>query len=152
MPPVKKVPLLLDLAIKNLNHLVRVEALRVAYNVVMYYEDDEIVGNIVEHDKGKAWVTPYREIYLSDQVELFKSHVFEHVPYNLMEKVLEPVLIGISEAILAKKREWTGRRQDMIKFTREMYAITKFADLMVMPTRRALDLDKIPKVGPSGFL
>jgi hypothetical protein len=150
MPPLKRVPLLVDLAIKNLNHLVRVEALQVAYNVVTYYVFDEIVGSDDYDEEREQGTACDREIYLNDQVEEFKNHVLEHVPYNLIEKVLEPVLIGISEAILVKKRDWTPLT-NMTKFTRQMYAIIKFANLMVLPNRRTLDLDKIPKVGTWSF-
>ena len=34
----------------------------------------------------------------------------------------------------------------MAKFTREMYAIIKFSNLLVLPRRRKLDLEHVPKI------
>ena len=40
-----------------------------------------------------------RDIYLDEQVEAIKDHIFSHVPFNLIDEVLDPILHGISEAI-----------------------------------------------------
>lgn len=144
MPHAKPVPCLLDLSIDTLNLLVKDQALKIAYNVVTHFVYDEVEAaeSGEDSDARTAWE---REIYLSDQVEAFKQHVLSHVPANLIEKVMEPILIGIGEAILWKKREWTPTT-NMTKFTRQMYAIIKLSNILVLPSRRELDLDKVPKM------
>ena len=63
----------------------------------------------------------------------------------MTERALENVLKGIEDAVLAKKRQWTPTT-NMTRFTREMYAIIKFSNVMVLAQRRSLNLEKLPKM------
>ena len=67
------------------------------------------------------------------------------IPHNLIEECMRPVLVGIAQAIAIKKSFWTPTT-NMNKFAKTMRAIIKFANLIVIPTRRILDLDKVPQV------
>lgn len=68
---------------------------------------------------------------LSDQVEVTKEFVMSHVPWSLVDRVLyEGVLCGICKAICLKKLAWTPTI-DKRKYMREMYALTKFVDILV---------------------
>ncbi len=85
-------------------------------------------------------------MYLSDQVELFKQHLLSHLPNNLLEQTLTMgVLSGVRRAIAEKRRQWTPTT-NMTKFTREMYAVLKFANVLVVKERVRLDLNGVPKM------
>lgn len=58
---------------------------------------------------------------------------------------MESVLKGMEDAVMFKKRSWSPTT-NMATFTREMYAVVKFADILVLPTRTSLDLERIPKI------
>ena len=79
------------------------------------------------------------------QIELFKQHFHGHIPHSLVEKALGPVLDGVKSAISAKKSEWTPTT-NLTRFTRQMYAIVKFSNLLVLASRKKLDLDALPKM------
>lgn len=72
-------------------------------------------------------------------------HSYSHVSPNLREAVLEQVLQGIKDAVMAKKRDWCPQT-NMRKFTREMYAVVKFTQLLVLPDRQELDLGSVPQM------
>ena len=68
---------------------------------------------------------------LSDQVEVTKQWVMSHIPWNLVDKVLyDAVLCGICKAICLKKLAWSPV-VDKRKYMREMYALTKFSNILV---------------------
>ena len=145
MPAVKEVPFLLNLSLDSLHHVIRDEALRVAKIISTKFVYEELLGTEefdIENDEKMA---EDREIYLSEQVDAFKEHFIGHVPPNLVERVVDPVIWGISEALTAKKKEWSPTT-NMSKFTKAMLAITKFANLVVLPTRKTLDLENLPKM------
>ena len=145
MPKLKEPRSLLDLAISNIHHLVRDEAIRVSHLVDTIFHYREIVGT-PEYDEDLAEEMAFKgDVYVDGQVEAFKQYIFSHVPYNLIDQVLDPILFGISEAIKAKKKQWRPTTL-MSKFTRSMFAITEFSNLMVLRSRRFLDLDKVPKI------
>ena len=58
---------------------------------------------------------------------------------------MRPILIGIAQAIVFKKSFWTPTTEND-KFSKKMRAIIKFANLIVIPSRKILDLDQIPQV------
>ena len=145
MPKLKEPRSLLDLSISNIHHLVREEALRVSHIVDTVFQYNEIRGT-PEFDEEMAEEMAFkRDDYVDSQIEAFKQFVFSHVPYNLIDRVLDPILHGVSEAIKAKKKQWTPTTL-MKKFTRSMFAITEFSNLMVLQSRRFLDLEKVPKI------
>ncbi len=145
MPPLKEVPKLLDLSLYHLHHLVRKEALRVSKVIETKFIYEELYGTDEFDQDAEEMMAADREIFLSDQVSAFKNHVLEHVPLNLLDDVMQPIVLGISQAISCKKQDWTPTT-NMSKFTKAMFAITKFANLIVMPSRRVLDLTKLPQM------
>ena len=145
MPKLKEPQSLLDLAISNIHHLVRDEALRVSHlmDTVFYY--GEIRGTEDFDEEMAEEMAFKRDDYVDSQVEAFKQFIFSHVPYNLIDQVIDPILHGVSEAVKAKKKQWRPTTL-MKQFARSMFAITEFSNLMVLRSRRFLDLEKVPKI------
>ena len=131
----REVPFLLDLSLDSLHHVVRDEALRVANVVKVKFVYEEFHGTDDFDEDQLERIAEDREIYLSEQVDAFKEHFVGHVPPNLVDRIVDPVIYGISEALTAKKQEWSPTT-NMSKFTKAMLAITKFANLVVLPSRR----------------
>ena len=147
MPQQKQPPNLLSSALKGVTILVTKEAIRVAKVAVTKFIFDEIEAeengeDVEEKHSQTAWE---REIYLSDQIELFKQHVITYISCNILEEAMLSILEGIENAVIIKKKQWTPTTS-LTKFTREMYAIVKFANLLVLPSRRQLELTQIPKI------
>ena len=132
MSPRKSIPDLTYLTFDPASRLIKDEALRIANFAVTHFTLEE-----VEND---------RQMYLSDQVEATKIFIIGHIPPLLIEPFLtNAVMVGICEAVISKKREWSpacNRR----KFGLELNAIIKFCNLLVHPLRRALDLASVPQV------
>lgn len=145
MPPLNEVTKLLNLSLDALPALVREEALRVSKEVEKRFVYEELYGTDEYDEVVEGDLAVDREVYLSDQVSAFKNHVLSHVPLNLMDEILAPIVLGISQAILWKKQQWSPTTH-MSKFTKAMYAIVKFSNLLVVPTAQSLDLNKVPKV------
>ena len=145
MPPLREVSSLLDLSVNCVHHVVRDEALRVAKVVEQKFFYEELLGTEEYCFEMHDSMAIDREIYLSDQITAFKEHVLSHLPLNLVESVIDPIVFGISLAIWEKKKRWTPTT-NMSKFTKSMYAITMFANVVVIPSRKVLDIDKVPKV------
>ena len=76
---------------------------------------------------------------------IFKDHVIGQIPNSLIEECMRPILVGIAQAIALKKTLWTPTT-NMNFFAKSMRAIIKFANLIVVPSRKILDLDKVPQV------
>ena len=145
MPTVKEVPFLLNLSLDSLHHVIREEALRVSQVVANKFIYEEFRGTAEFDDEKREKMAEDREIYLSEQVDAFKKHFMGHVPPNLIEQVMDPIISGISQALYAKKQEWSPMT-NMYKFTKTMGAIIKFSNLVVIPTRKVLDLENLPKM------
>lgn len=134
---------LVDLSLSALSILVTTESLRVAKIAVTKFVYDEVEHGFDEEEvSNAAWE---REVYLSDQIELFKQHVLGCMSYPIMEKAIDPILNGIKAAILHMKRQWSPTT-NMKTFTRQMYAVVKFSNLLVTPQMKKLDLAEIPKM------
>ena len=146
MPPLKEVPQLLDLSVECLHNVIREEAMRVSKVIETHFFYEEVPGTEEYDLDDEENMAADREVYLSDQITAFKDHVFEHVPLNLVEKVIKPIVLGIRQALTKKKKLWSPTT-NMSKFIKSIYAITEFAELVVVPCRRALDLSELPKVG-----
>ena len=58
---------------------------RFVYDEVETQDEDYVL----EPGVGEAWE---REIYLSDQIELFKQHLISHISWDMMERALKHVL------------------------------------------------------------
>ena len=75
---------------------------------------------------------------LSDQVEVTKLFLMSHIPWNLVDRVLyDGVLCGICKAICLKKLAWSPV-VDKRKYMREMYALTKFSNILVNSRTRSV--------------
>ena len=55
------------------------------------------------------------------------------------------VMEGIHDATRVKKRGYTPTTS-MGRFTRELYAIVKFSNILVQKERRVLNLEDVPKI------
>ena len=131
MTPRKAVPDLTHLTFNPASLLIKNEALRVAKFAVTYYTLDEVMND--------------RQMYLSDQVETTKQYIMGHIPHLLLEKFLKnSVMVGICEALIVKKLEWTPTTNKRA-FSLELNAIVKFCNLMVHPLRKVLDLASVPQ-------
>ena len=165
MPQRKQVNNLVSLSLPAIGELIELEALNIARRSVELFpvnhdpyeanppmeQDDEMANTFAKIslappttdmplDRGD-WMC-----CLSDQVEVTKQFVMSHIPWNLVDEVLyEGVLVGICKAICKRKLEWTPT-VDKRKYMREMYALTKFSNILVHSKTRSLDLDKIPKI------
>ena len=132
MPRRKEIPDLTYLTFAPLSNLIKYESLRVANFAVTYYTLEDVVND--------------RQMYLSDQVEATKLFIMEHIPPILLEDFLQnAVLVGICEALIEKKLNWSPNI-DKRRFRLELNAIVKFCNLMVHPMRRALDLAAVPQM------
>lgn len=145
MPPLNEVTPLLKLSLNSIHHVIREEALRVSSVIETDFIYQGIFGTDEYDEIEEENVAAEREVYLSDQISAFKDHVLSHVPRNLMDDLMIPIVMGISQAIVNKKKSWTPTT-NMSKFTKAVYAVTKFANLIVVPSATTLDLDKVPKV------
>ena len=85
------------------------------------------------------------EIYLDDQIGEFKEHIYSHVAFTLIERIQNSLLLGITQAIKLKKREWCPTTL-MSKFIKSMTAIIEFAELMIVPSRKILDFENVPNM------
>ena len=145
MPKLKKIPKLLDLSINKVHYLVKSEAIRVSKvmdNKFYYYEVEGSPNySVVERDNLEI----RGEMYLDEQISAFKEYIFGHVPFTLRDKVLHPILQGIAGAVKQKKSEWSPATI-MSRFIKSMAAILDFANLMVLPSRKYLDLEQVPKM------
>ena len=145
MPKLKEVPNLIDLAISCIHHLVRNEATRVSKVIDTKFHYEAIKGTD-EYDETVAdQFRCDREVYLADQVEIFKDYLFSHVPFNMIEQIMDPILRGISEAVKLKRNQHTALTNNA-RFTRALFAIVEFCNLMVVTARRHLDLNKVPEM------
>ena len=57
----------------------------------------------------------------------------------------DAILCGIKEASKLKKQEWHPNI-DMYKFSSSMFAITEFATMLVLPNKKYLNLERMPKM------
>ena len=57
----------------------------------------------------------------------------------------DAILCGIKEASKLKKQEWNPNI-DMYKFSASMFAMTEFATMLVLPNKKYLNLESIPKM------
>ena len=55
------------------------------------------------------------------------------------------MLYGINEAISAQKADWDANT-NIQQFTKAMHAIIEFSQLLILPTRKHLDLQNIPQM------
>ena len=90
-------------------------------------------------------LTTKGEIYLDDQIGVFKEHIYSHIAFNLIDRIQNSLLHGITKAIKLKKREWSPNIL-MSKFNKSLGAIIEFAELMVVPSRKVLDFENVPNM------
>ena len=145
MPQHKAVIKLLDIAIYHIKTLVKNEAVRVS-KIIIY----KFVHSVSDDYDQKILENSAIETYLEKQIEAFKEHVFTHIPANLVDKILESILHGINEAICAQKSEW-DIDTNIQQFTKAMHAIIEFSQLLILPIRKHLDMQKVPQMNRHCF-
>ena len=140
MPQHREVKKLLDIAIYHIKTLVKNEAVRVSR--IINYKFVHLVSDDYEQKISENHAI---ETYLKKQIEAFKEHVFTHIPASLVDKILESILNGINEAICVQKAEWEPNT-NIQQFTKAMHTIIEFSQLLILPTRKHLDLQHIPQM------
>ena len=68
-----------------------------------------------------------------------------HVVCYLEDRVFNAVLNGLDRATRIYKASWT-RATDNRKFTKVMYGIMKFTEVVVLPKKKILQLDQVPQI------
>ena len=147
MPKRRELKSLLQIAIFNVHYLVRNEALRIS--TIITDNDNEFHYKATDknddNNQHNGDLDMIKEIYLKKQIENFKEHLFSHIPSHLLDRILDPILSGINDAISFKKKEWDPTT-NMSKFTKSIQTITEFSHLLILPSRKTLNLQKVPKV------
>ena len=136
---------LLELAIDNLHHLVRDEAYRVSKVIDNEFHNEPFEGTKNYCQEMADDLTTKGEIYLDDQIGVFKEHIYSHIAFNLIDRIQNSLLLGITKAIKLKKREWSPNIL-MSKFNKSLGAIIEFAELMIVPSRKVLDFENVPNM------
>ena len=67
------------------------------------------------------------------------------LPLKFARPLSVMVMEGIHDATRVKKRGYTPTTS-MGRFTRELYAIVKFSNILVQKERRVLNLEDVPKI------
>ena len=86
-----------------------------------------------------------RQTLLQDTVDIFKDWLMGHIVCYLEDRVFITVLEGLDRATRLHKASWT-RATDNRVFTKVMYGIMKFTEVVVLPRKRSLLLDQIPQI------
>ena len=77
--------------------------------------------------------------------ELNDWALHSHIAFNLIDRIQNSLLLGITKAIKLKKREWCPNIL-MSKFNKSLGAIIEFAELMIVPSRKVLDFENVPNM------
>ena len=77
--------------------------------------------------------------------ELNDWALHSHIAFNLIDRIQNSLLLGITKAIKLKKREWCPNIL-MSKFNKSLGAIIEFAELMIVPSRKVLDFGNVPNM------
>ena len=78
-------------------------------------------------------------------VDGFRVWVMSHVVCYLEDKVFHAVLNGLDRASRIHKASWTRATDNRI-FTKVMYGIMKFTEVVVIPRNKCLLLDQVPQI------
>ena len=74
-----------------------------------------------------------------------KEGIFNAIAPKIRTPLSVMVMEGIHDATRVKKRGYTPTTS-MGRFTRELYAIVKFSNILVQKERRVLNLEDVPKI------
>ena len=86
-----------------------------------------------------------RQILLQKAVSRFGLWLMEHVVCYLQDTVCQVILAGLDKATRIHKQTWT-RTTDNRVFTKVLYGILKFTEVVVVPSKRTLLLDQVPQI------
>ena len=78
-------------------------------------------------------------------VDLYRHWIRSHVVCYLENEVFRAVVNGLDKATRIHKNSWT-RTTDNRVFTKILYGIMKFTEIVVFPTKRVLHLDQVPQI------
>eukprot|EP00092_Neocalanus_flemingeri_P000342 GFUD01000364.1.p1 GENE.GFUD01000364.1~~GFUD01000364.1.p1 ORF type:complete len:610 (-),score=204.58 GFUD01000364.1:119-1900(-) len=144
------VPALEDLCLVCLESLVSSFSLHTAKQIIKLVPDmGEESGGLKEHAPGtERPETDYtfdRQDLLQHTVDQFGGWVMSHIVWYLEDRVFNAVLVGLDRATRIHKASWTSTTDNRI-FTKILYGIMKFTEVVVLPKKRILLLDQIPQI------
>ena len=96
-------------------------------------------------ERPEADYTSERQTLLQDTVDQFGEWVLSHIVHYLEDRVFNTVLNGLDRATRIYKSSWTRTTDNRI-FTKVMYGIMKFTEVVVLPKKKVLLLDQIPQI------
>jgi len=141
-----------DLCLVILENLVCSFSLHSAKQIIMLVpdmaeKDDNLPGRVKEPgtERPEADYTSERQTLLQDTVDQFGEWVLSHIVHYLEDRVFNTVLNGLDRATRIYKSSWTRTTDNRI-FTKVMYGIMKFTEVVVLPKKKVLLLDQIPQI------
>ena len=96
-------------------------------------------------ERPEAAYTFERQDLLQMTVDLFRQWIRSHVVCYLEDDVFRAVISGLDKATRIHKNSWT-RTTDNRVFTKILYGIMKFTEVVVFWNKRVLHLDQVPQV------
>jgi len=117
------------------------------------YVEKYYIYNLVPGTEGFSFqvadqIASDRDMYLAHQLSALKEFGFGTIPNSLIEECMQSIVIGIDLAITVKKHGWKPSWSDAGNSVLEKAckAVIKFADLLVTPSRKVIDLNKVPQM------
>lgn len=140
-----------DLCLVSLESLVSRFSLHTAKQIIKQVPDKEEEADNLAMVKESGTERPETDYTLERQnllqytVDEFGLWVMSHVVCYLEDRVFNAVLNGLDRATRIYKASWT-RATDNRKFTKVMYGIMKFTEVVVLPKKKILQLDQVPQI------
>ena len=78
-------------------------------------------------------------------VDNFRNWLLSHIVWYLHDDVFLAVVRGLDKATRIHKNSWT-RTTDNRVFTKVLYGIMKFIEIVVISSKRDLLLDQVPQI------
>ena len=96
-------------------------------------------------ERPEAAYTFERQDLLQMTVDLYRQWIRSHVVCYLEDEVFRAVIKCLDKATRIHKNSWT-RTTDNRVFTKILYGVMKFTEIVVFATKRVLHLDQVPQV------
>ena len=96
-------------------------------------------------ERPEAAYTFERQDLLQMTVDLYRDWIRSHVVCYLEDEIFRVVINGLDKATRVHKNSWT-RTTDNRVFTKVLYGVMKFTEVVVFMTKRVLHLDQVPQV------
>jgi len=145
------VPALEDLCLVSLESIVSKFSLHTAKEIIKQVPDTgEEADNLAMvkeagMERPETDYTLERQDLLQNIVDGFGQWIMSHVVCYLEDRVFNAVLNGLDRATRLYKASWTRTTDNRI-FTKIMYGIMKFTEVVVLPKKKSLLLDQVPQI------